>query len=682
VSKFDALQTTLNYCKETLSNNEAADNYKEGIELKGKVLNIKLSQTDGSFEINKETFDNVVSKFKKSGKRSYDFLVKASPKFQDAVYQFCQEMVKEEIFPKTFSETILHQIYKGKGRREILPNNRFIHSKQWLPRVAEGCIVAQGLKGPILEGSSMYQIGGQPGHRPEELMFVVKSIIAKQRLEGKAIIIQCQDISKFFDKEMMQDAILTCYARKANPKAIRLWYKLNEATQIRVKSSQGLSDSADVGAVVGQGTIGGALVSQAVLDDGIMEHFEPGGRDELNYGSVPMAPAMFQDDLIHLSGGTREARAASSKVAAVLAQRNLRLNEDKSVSMVIGSRKQKESIRAELEARPLMCGQVVMTLVEEDKWLGQQLSGGGLGQSVAATVAAREGRVRGACLEIADIVEDWRAEAVGGMETALMLWEACCVPSLLHGAGTWVEISTATEKKLNALQHWFVRLMLRVGPGAPTASLCWDTGLMDMGLRIWKEKLLLVLSIRSLGEETLARKIYEEQKARLWPGLAKETHLICKELGIEDANVTSMKKMEFKKAIDQACKAEQRRRLLKQAEGRVKCKKITTESFGKKEYISNIKLKDVRQRFMTRFGLQPFAGNFSHDKRFAKSQWLCRCREAREEEGHLLSGSCRVYGDIRASYGDLREDGDLVDFFREILERRKELEEEERTQVG
>jgi hypothetical protein len=116
-------------------------------------------------------------------------------------------------------------------------------------------------------------------------------------------------------------------------------------------------------------------------------------------------------------------------------------------------------------------------------------------------------------------VEDWRSQAVGGMETALILWEACCVPSMLHGAGTWVEITPETERRLNALQHWFVRLMLRVGPGAPTASLCWDTGLMDMGLRVWKEKLVMIQAIRNLGEDTLAKKIYNEQTARVaWPG--------------------------------------------------------------------------------------------------------------------------------------------------------------------
>ena len=72
------------------------------------------------------------------------------------------------------------------------------------------------------------------------------------------------------------------------------------------------------------------------------------------------------------------------------------------------------------------------------------------------------------------------------------------MPSLLHGAGAWMEVSKTTVKKLNQLQQWFLRLILRVGPGTPLAALAWDTGVLDMELRIWKEKLLLVLHLRSL----------------------------------------------------------------------------------------------------------------------------------------------------------------------------------------
>ena len=50
-----------------------------------------------------------------------------------------------------------------------------------------------------------------------------------------------------------------------------------------------------------------------------------------------------------------------------------------------------------------------MKEVESEKWLGDLISSGGLGASVLATIKAREGKVKGACLEVAAIVEDWRA---------------------------------------------------------------------------------------------------------------------------------------------------------------------------------------------------------------------------------------------------------------------------------
>ena len=73
---------------------------------------------------------------------------------------------------------------------------------------------------------------------------------------------------------------------------------------------------------------------------------------------------------------------------------------------------------------------------ENVKWLGQIISSDGLAASVSDTVKDREGKIRGANLEIIQIINDWRSQVVGGMETALVLWESCCVSSLLHGAGT------------------------------------------------------------------------------------------------------------------------------------------------------------------------------------------------------------------------------------------------------
>ena len=177
-----------------------------------------------------------------------------------------------------------------------------------------------------------------------------------------------------------------------------------------------------------------------MLDEGISWEFAPGGEDEMSYGDVPLAPLIFQDDVIHTVGGLREARLSNEKTDRAVKKLNLTLNQDKTTFLIIGSRKQKQSILKELEEKPLMCGEFKTEMQPSFKWLGQTLSEGGLSESVSATVEARAGKIRGACLEVAQIVNDWRSQAVGGMETAFLLWESCCIPSFLHGAGTWTDI--------------------------------------------------------------------------------------------------------------------------------------------------------------------------------------------------------------------------------------------------
>ena len=291
---------------------------------------------------------------------------------------------------------------------------------------------------------------------------------------------------------------------------------------------------------------------------------------------------------------------------------------------------------------------------------------------------SREGKIRAAGREIATIVEDWRSRAAGGLDTAILLWEACCIPSLLAGCGAWVEMSKATEKKLNHLQNWFLRLILRVGPGAPLESLLWDTAMLDMGLLVWREKLMLAHHVRSLGEETLARRFYEEQRANNWPGLAREAEDICLKLELENVNTTDLDSKNYRKLVTKALHKENEKRLRKGSEAKEKCIKMRTENYGKQNYLKDKNIGASRNHYKARYRMTNFAGNFSKDKRFAKSNWLCECKRSSETEVHILEGKCEAYSKIREKYGDLTTDEDLVSYFSEILEERERLQEEGR----
>jgi hypothetical protein len=243
-----------------------------------------------------------------------------------------------------------------------------------------------------------------------------------------------------------------------------------------------------------------------------------------------------------------------------------------------------------------------------------------------------------------------------------------------------MEISKTTEKRLNQIQFWGLRLFLQVGPGTPLASLLWDTAILKMDIRVKIEKILLVLHIRSLKEDTIAKKMYLEQISENWPGLASETKLICEEWKLEDCNITSLNRDQYKKVLIQAGHIENEKYLRGLAKG--KCERISVEEYGRKPYIQQKNIFSVRQQFRTRFGLQPFAGNFSNDRRFAKTNWLCKCKQAREEELHLVSGQCPVYGDLTHKFSNLTDDNSLVQFFQDVLARREELDKLERSPVG
>ena len=224
VSAMEIKRVSLDHCKRVLTNNAPLVEYSKEIALKEKIHEERMSRLgEGSFNPTLRKFEKVTKKFERSNKRNYDFLVRAGDRFKKSVYRMGRRMLVEEEFPSKFDYTTLHQIYKGKGRKELLDNNRYIHSKDWLPRLVEGVIVDE-MKDDILDGSSPYQIGGQPGHQPQEHLFTIKSIMAWYEHVGKLLMLQGFDISKFFDKEVLADVMDTLHELGVDMKAYRTWF--------------------------------------------------------------------------------------------------------------------------------------------------------------------------------------------------------------------------------------------------------------------------------------------------------------------------------------------------------------------------------------------------------------------------------------------------------------------------
>ena len=96
VSKEQIKAVTLNYCKETLANNEPSKGFEKIMKAKRYTLEKKLLECNGTFKPTKEAFKALVHKFKISRKQNYHFLVKAGEGFQNTVFKFAQMMIEKE----------------------------------------------------------------------------------------------------------------------------------------------------------------------------------------------------------------------------------------------------------------------------------------------------------------------------------------------------------------------------------------------------------------------------------------------------------------------------------------------------------------------------------------------------------------------------------------------------------
>ena len=191
-----------------------------------------------------------------------------------------------------------------------------------------------------------------------------------------------------------------------NQKAARVWYKLNEKTEISVKTTSGMTETREVGDCIGQGTAGAALVTQANLDQGLMEYFGDVDNDAfISYGDVRLQPMAYQDDIMNSSKDVMGAQVGNMKLATMFQDKGLEAHKDKTCFIVVGYKSYKRMVEQDLVGNQFDHFDVKQRTA--DRYLGQVLHGGGLEKCAEATVLERAGPFRGAAMDIQSIVEDF-----------------------------------------------------------------------------------------------------------------------------------------------------------------------------------------------------------------------------------------------------------------------------------
>ena len=356
-----------------------------------------------------------------------------------------------------------------------------------------------------------------------------------------------------------------------------------------------------------------------------------------------------------------------------MSTKQLSLHPDKTGFIIFGNGKGRDKLEKDTTEYPIECGDFTTSNKIQDKWLGDILHQDGLAASTEATIKKRTPRVKAAIFEIKGIIEDFRSQCIGGAVGALDLWELSVLPMLLNNSSTWTRISESSLDMLDDLQHMFVRIILHLPLSTPKPVLTFDTGLLGMLHRVMAAKLNLAYYLRFCGESNLAGQVYAEQLRWGWPGLSQEVTAISKQLGIRDVNdmaANEMSSVMWKNIVNKAVWMDYELYLRNKMGG--KLEDIKSDSFGRKDYLSNKSIENSRMMIRIRSKMVHVKDNFKNMHKNKTYGLACEsCNKVQTEtQAHVVM--CPAYDKLREGL-TLSNQDDLIKYFREVMMARDKL---------
>ena len=220
---------------------------------------------------------------------------------------------------------------------------------------------------------SPFQIGAVPGHRSQEHLFSVKSVIAMLEEHDEAGAIQLFDLVAFFDCEMLEDVLGELYSKsQIKGKLYRLLHELNKNNKISVKTPVGESETKEIDKGITQGSISASLTSSSSLSAGVEDFFEE-SEEEVFYGNLKLLPQSFQDDLIRVCLNPQAAQAGNNRFQNLAETKLLSFNLKKTCITILGAKKAREDLLNEFtDTPPTLYGEPVK-IVMSGTYLGDEL---------------------------------------------------------------------------------------------------------------------------------------------------------------------------------------------------------------------------------------------------------------------------------------------------------------------
>ena len=549
--------SVMDYNVEILQKNKPRTERAEKVKKRKReeVEMAKQLETDHSeSDLKWEEFIDVYKKIVLVNKRCYRDLTWAGHKWISAMYMVFKRIYRDEDIPKIFMETKLKKLYKKKGDKTKLSSYRFIHLKQWAGKVMEK-LAMKKLNDQMAATMPKGQLGGV---KKAQCVEHISSIFAMMRMKtktGSGLVAELVDVKKCFDAQDLQDTLHSAVLAGASGKQIRVMQKLHDNTKIQLigdpnEREEIIKDS------TGQGTNWAPLSCSLSMGQSFKAADDRMG-NKFKMGDIEIDPLMFVDDALRLAGDAKAARQGGEVITEALDELGLQAHPDKSALLIVGTKKYKDKVMAELEKDPVKVQDFELKASDCETYLGVEISSKGVKDSITRSMRKRIKAAMAKEVHLSKLLSSEEMSKVGWMEALRTLFNSIIVSTLSYGCQAFVNMTKKQENEMELAYKEILYRMLRISKYTQYAAVLLECNMMRMKHIMNQLKICFLRNlIHDKGEGICLEVLTEEERLLPGSGLISEVRKLCEKYGIADVSKEAVSVEFIKDKIWQAGRAE------------------------------------------------------------------------------------------------------------------------------
>ena len=416
-----------------------------------------------------------------------------------SLLMFCNKVKTQLMIPKFLTFTDITSVYKLKGKKNSLENDRGLFGVSKVRSIVEK-LVLQDMYETIDDSMSDSNVGGRKNRNIRDNLLVIYAAINEAIRNNKSIDIQFYDLSKCFDAMWSEETMNDFYDAGVQNDEFALISLMNETCQVKVKTPVGDTERFQLNMIEMQGTVPAPLKCSVQIDTlGKYSYtFNTGLYQYRDMCSVPSLSMI--DDIAGISNCHENSVILNSIINAKIESKKLQFNYKKCVNMHIGPNKE--------NCDKLRVHDKEMLLTENQKYLGDIVSSSG---SCEENIKERCKTGYKAISQIKSLVKDVSLGKFS-VQIGLIMRDSIFTSKVLLNAEVWHAVKKNQIEDLEIIDRMLFRQILDAHSKTGLEWIYCDTGKFNLKSLIQIRRLMYLWHVLSRDDTELIRRIYNTQK--------------------------------------------------------------------------------------------------------------------------------------------------------------------------